>query len=44
MQIGAKVTGDEIDEGVLAGVAVHHLADGAHQEEHDDAFHIANYI
>ena len=32
----AKVTGDEIDEGVLAGVTVHHLADGAHQEEHDD--------
>ena len=33
----AKVTGDEIDEGVLAGVTVHHFADGAHQEEHDDA-------
>ena len=32
----AKVTGDEIDEGVLAGVTVHHFADGAHQEEHDD--------
>ena len=32
----AEVAGDEVDEGVLAWVAVHHFADGAHQEEHDD--------
>ena len=32
----AQVAGDEVDEGVLAGVTVHHFADGAHQEEHDD--------
>ena len=31
----AEIAGDEVDEGVLAGVAVHHFADGAHQQEHD---------
>ena len=33
----AEVAGDEVDEGVLAWVAVHHFADGAHEQEHDEA-------
>lgn len=33
----AEVAGDEVDERVLAWVAVHHFADGAHEQEHDEA-------
>ena len=33
----AEVARDEVDEGVLAWVAVHHFADGAHEQEHDEA-------
>ena len=33
----AEIARDEIDERVLAGVAVHHFADGTHQQEHDQA-------
>ena len=33
----AEIPVDEVDEGVLAGIAVHHFADGTHKQEHDRA-------